>query len=428
MSDPIEKATAALEDLSPLRPLVRGTANISTGAEGCLRDIPIVIKANIAVEGLPHCGACPALEDNIAAQSAPAVQRLLDAGATIVGQANMHELAFGITSHNLYHGPVGNPANPAHMSGGSSGGTAAAVASGAIPMGLASDTGGSGRLPAAMCGCVGFRPTHGRYPAPGVLTLSTSFDTVTPMAGNVAGVALLDAVLSGAPTQSPRAGEQLTLGIVQDALWEGVDLPMAKACQDRLDRLANTGTVTLVTKTAPTLRDLCAEIAMGIVLFETKVFWDAFLAKKGTNMTAFIDQIASPDVAGVFKLIVGGAAPTEDIYRDMVEVKRIAIRKQLSALLADVDGLVMPTLVTTAPCIGETETCRINGIEVPLFDAMTARALVASISGNPSITLPAGQIGGLPIGFEIIGRHSEDAALLDVAARVEFLLEESENR
>lgn len=421
MSASAKDAIAALQAIAPLNPLVRSPVTLQTSATGPLADVPMVVKANIAVEGLPHCGASPALAGNIAARSATTVQRLLDAGAVIIGQANMHELAFGITSHNPHHGPVGNPANPAHMAGGSSGGTATAVASGAVPMGLASDTGGSGRLPAAMCGCVGFRPTHGRYPGDGVLTLSTSFDTVTPMAQDVAGIRLLDAVLSGIELNTTPPDRPIRLGIVKDPLWLGVDTNMSDATMSRLDALAGHG-VALIPLNAPTLLEACDEISMGIVLFETKQFWDGFLAERGTTLSEFTKEIASPDVAAVFQMVADGAAPDDATYAQMAGPQRHAITKMLDDLTRDVDCLVMPTLALTAPKIADTENCEINGVEVDLFSAMTRRALLASASGNPSITLPAGKVKGLPYGIEMIGKHGGDDRLLDIASQLEAML------
>ncbi|WP_165390297.1 amidase family protein [Thalassococcus sp. S3] len=398
--------------------MVREPIEIKGRDGGLLKDVPVVVKANIAIKDLPLCGASPAMADHVADQSATTVRRLLDAGAVIVGQANLHELAFGITSHNAHHGPVGNPAAPGHMAGGSSGGTAAAIASRAVPMGLGTDTGGSGRLPAAMCGCVGFRPTHGRYPPDGVLTLSDSFDTVTPMALSVDDIRRMDAVLAGqAPSADPPPSERVRLGLV-DSLWSGVDDGMAEICKARLARLP----VEIVPLEAPDLVEACTEIAMGIVLFETQLFWSGILNDRGQTFAEFAKDIASPDVAGVFQALADGAAPPRAAYEDMVGPKRQVLRNALSALLKDVDALVMPSLPAPAPPIDQIENIRINGNDVDLFSAMTRRALVASVTGHPSITLPAGNLDGLPYGLELTGHAGEDTALLSIAARVEEML------
>lgn len=418
MSEAVSNAIAALEQLAPLNPLVRVPVEIAGAADGPLAGVPVVVKANIAIQGLPHCGASPALADHIAQAHAPVVERLLGAGAVIVGQANMHELAFGITSHNAHTGPVGNPAAPGHMAGGSSGGTAAAVAGGAVPMGLATDTGGSGRAPAAMCGCVGFRPSHGRYPGHGVLNLSESFDTVAPMGRDVSAVRRLDAVLAddGAALAAAAPGN-IRIGMVA-ALWSGVNRTMAEACRAVVSRLETVSAVTSPAA-APDLIERCGEIAMGIVLYETRRIWEPFTSARGETLAGFAAQIASPDVAGIFRMIDEGAAPPEDSYAEMAGPKRKAVRALLGEAMRGVDVLAMPTLPVSAPPLGATETCQIDGEETDLFTAITRRELLASVTGYPAITLPAGWHAGLPFGLELIGKPGQDAALLAIAAALE---------
>ena len=142
-----------------------------SGTGGHLEGAFLAVKDNIDTRDLPTTGGTRALT-TAAVQNAPALQQLLDQGAIVGGKTNLHELAFGITSNNGVFGPVRNPTDPAMISGGSSGGTAAAIAAGIVPAGLGSDTGGSSRIPAALCGIVGFRPTSGRYPGGGVVPLS----------------------------------------------------------------------------------------------------------------------------------------------------------------------------------------------------------------------------------------------------------------
>ena len=138
---------------------------------GPLAGMTLAIKDNIAIAGMRTRAACPALPDTPAAADAPVVAALRLAGGTIVGHTNMHELALGITSDNPWSGRVDNPIRPGHLAGGSSGGTAAAIAGGLADAGLGSDTGGSSRIPAAFCGIAGLRPTTGRYSGDGILQL-----------------------------------------------------------------------------------------------------------------------------------------------------------------------------------------------------------------------------------------------------------------
>jgi aspartyl-tRNA(Asn)/glutamyl-tRNA(Gln) amidotransferase subunit A len=151
--------------------------------------------------------------DHVPARTAPAVQRLVDAGAVLVGKANLHEFAWGVTSQNPWYGTVQNPVHPGRTTGGSSGGNAAALAAGLCDIGIGTDTGCSLRLPAACCGVVGLKPAWGRIPTGGVFPLCPTFDTVGPMATNVADVALMWSVLAEAAVPQPRL-RGLTVGLL----------------------------------------------------------------------------------------------------------------------------------------------------------------------------------------------------------------------
>jgi Asp-tRNA(Asn)/Glu-tRNA(Gln) amidotransferase A subunit family amidase len=140
--------------------------------------------------------------------------------------ANMHELAFGTTSANARFGSVGNPHDPARMTGGSSGGTAAAIGAGIFDIGLGTDTGGSGRIPAAFCGCAGLRPTTGRYPGDGILKLTDTLDTISIMASDMEYLAKLDAAVTGEEPAAPEKAGQIRLAVVNDPSWLGIDREM----------------------------------------------------------------------------------------------------------------------------------------------------------------------------------------------------------
>jgi mandelamide amidase len=187
-----------------------------------LAGLPIVVKDNINTADMPTSGGTPALQNAQPHANAPSLQKLLRAGVIMIGKANMHELAFGITSTNLssFAGPVKNPYDKTRIPGGSSGGTAAAIAAGIVTCGLGSDTGGSTRVPAALCGIVGFRPSVGnggaerRYDdANQVVPISHTRDTVGPMGRTVADVALLDSVITGTVMATPEPLRGKRLGI-----------------------------------------------------------------------------------------------------------------------------------------------------------------------------------------------------------------------
>jgi mandelamide amidase len=186
-------------------------------SRGVLHGVPFVAKDNIDTVDLPTTGCTPALRGNRPPRNAPVLQRLLDAGAVLFGKANMHELAFGITNNHGAFGAARNPYNPECIPGGSSGGSAAAVAAGIAPFALGSDTGGSVRIPAALCGIAGLRPTLGRYPQEGIVPISPTRDTAGPLARTVEDLALVDGVISGdASALQPVKLADLRIGVPRD--------------------------------------------------------------------------------------------------------------------------------------------------------------------------------------------------------------------
>jgi aspartyl-tRNA(Asn)/glutamyl-tRNA(Gln) amidotransferase subunit A len=180
---------------------------------GVLHGKRLLVKDLIDTAGTRTTYGSKLYADHVPARTATAVQRLVDAGAVIVGKANLHEFAWGVTSQNPWYGTVHNPAHPGRTTGGSSGGNAAALVAGLCDIGIGTDTGGSIRLPAACCGVVGLKPAWGRIPTGGVFPLCPTFDTVGPMATSVADVALLWSVLTGAAVPEPRL-DGLTVGLL----------------------------------------------------------------------------------------------------------------------------------------------------------------------------------------------------------------------
>ncbi|WP_299988897.1 amidase family protein [uncultured Ruegeria sp.] len=397
--------------------LIRET-NIKGADSGALLGETLAVKANIAIAGLSWDGASPALSKVVSNDHASTVDRALAAGATIIGQANMHELAFGITSDNAHFGVVAGPHGA--MAGGSSGGTAAAVAAGLTTMGLASDTGGSGRLPAAFCGCIGFRPSAGRYPGDGVLNLSISLDTVSAMAPDMDRLTRLDSTLADDKPSEAMPLEGLRLGRVQSVFWDNVDTRVAGPVEAAIERLCAAGAV-IETRDAPDLHQTMDAISLRIVIAEAKRWWMPFLERElQPDISDFADQIASPDVAGIFREIAADET-TDSELQSMRTQGRDRVCEILETAMDGLDVLVYPTVPIAAPKL-HTEEVQLNGKSHALFPLLTDRALAASLSGSPAISLPISGFDDRPLGLEPMARPDDDRRLLGWATTIEQLL------
>jgi Asp-tRNA(Asn)/Glu-tRNA(Gln) amidotransferase A subunit family amidase len=399
-----------------------------------LAGIPVVLKDIIDTADMPTTGGTPALKGHRPAADAPVVARLRAAGALVAGKANLHELSFGITSNNAAFGPVRNPFDPARTAGGSSGGSAAAVAVGLVPAALAADTGGSARIPAAFCGVVGFRPSAGRYPSGGMVPISHTRDTVGPIARSVADIILLDAVLAGlkppaaARRRADVAGqplEGLRLGVPESTF--GTDLePDVEACfRTVLATLEEAGAQLVPLELRPVL-DLADPAGQTIALHEVADDLAKYLAGSGVSATyaELVDGIASADVQAVFaasaKLRKGGDGAYKKALKDAdkaLKLYRAAVEE------AEVFAVIQPTAPVTAPEVGKDAVIELNGRELPVFETVIRHANLAGVIGLAGISLPAGtSSAGLPIGIELDTVPGADADLLWLARQVEALL------
>ncbi|CAM5486240.1 indoleacetamide hydrolase [Eoetvoesiella caeni] len=389
-----------------------------------LAGVPLAIKDNIDVAGLPCAAGTGALQNRRPAQHAGVVRDLLGQGALVAGKAGMHELAMGISSNNGVTGPIRNPYDLERIPGGSSGGSAVAVAAGFAPAALGTDTGGSVRLPAALCGLAGLRPTIGRYAGDGLVPLSRSRDAVGPMARTVADTAMLDAVLSGDDALFAVELAHIRLGVPRDSMLADLEPGTAQVMESTLQALAKHG-VTLVQADVPRYRELDEAIGFPLVLYELERDLPDFLAQGGLGLSlADIHAgIGSPDVAAIVAAQLGGGAVAYEAYRHALRQ-----RSQMQELCAGyfrghrLDGMIFPTTPLPAARIGEDVTTELNGMRVPTFMTFIRNTDPGSVAGLPGISLPAGLSQGLPIGVEIDGPPHSDRWLLSVAMAVESLL------
>lgn len=427
--DPYFQAIDQHQDYNTFITVDRNARAIATGEGQMLAGMVISVKDNIHVAGLPNTAGTPLFKSFVPTEDAGIVQRLKAAGAVIIGKNNMHELAYGITSNNAAFGAVHNGVNKDYIAGGSSGGTAAAVALGLVDAGIGTDTGGSVRLPAALNGLVGFRPTTGRYPNSGMTMISNTRDTAGPITRTVAGAALLDRVLSEDITQAPTITVQgLRLGVPRAYFYEGLDPDTSATMDKTLKTLADAG-VELVEADLVNVRELNEKVGFPIVLFETSQLLPQYLQQNlpGTSPEQLLAAIASPDVKQIVGDALAGAIP-EEVYLDARDTQRPLLQQAYASYFAahKVDAVIFPTTPLPArPLQADLSTVELNGEQVPTFPAYIRNTDPASNAGIPGISLPAGtSTQGLPIGVELDGPAGSDLRLLAIAAALAPLLQQ----
>jgi indoleacetamide hydrolase len=402
-----------------------------------LAGLPVVVKDNINTRGLQTSAATPALEGFTPARHAPSVQRLVDAGAILLGKANMHELAFGITSTNLSPsaGPVRNPYDPALIPGGSSGGTAAAIAARIVPAGLGTDTGGSTRIPAALCGIVGLRPSVGdggtqrRYHDPqAVVPISHTRDTVGPMGRTVADVTLLDGVITGHGPLAQASVANLRVGLPAP-LWNGLEAALEDVARDALRKLEAAG-VTLVPVEMSELLPLNERVSMAIALHEPIEDLHAWLVANQAPVQSVAEvaaRIASPDVHAAYDAVLANQLGGD--YEAALTLWRPRLQQLYAHTFAGsgLDALLFPTTRLVAVPIDELNgSSRVSIDGAAPIDEMSAylrNTDPASNAGIPGLALPAGLVDArLPVGLELDGPLGSDRRLLAIGLAFEEIL------
>ena len=417
--------------LAAARAVDRGAA-----ARGPLAGVPLALKDNIATTTLTTSGATGALAGLVAPRNAPVAEALFEAGALLGAKANMHELAFGITNNNAVTGPARNPWDPLMIPGGSSGGTAVAVAARMMPGGLGTDTGGSVRLPAALCGLAGFRPSVGRYSGAGIIPISHTRDTAGPITRTVADLRLLDAVMAGTGTGTGRPGgvgragsdpapalAGLRLGVPRAAFFAELEPEVAAEAGRVLDLLSDLGVV-LVEADIPEVSELNAAVGFPIALYEFVRDLPRHLAEDGLALSLedVLGGIGSPDVRGIVASQLGPEAMPEAAYRTALEVDRPRLQRAYADYFADhaVEAVIFPTSPVSARPIGDDETIELGGERVPTFPTFIRNTDPGSNAGIPGLSLPTGLTStGLPVGMELDGPVGSDLRLLAVGAAVE---------
>lgn len=391
---------------------------------GPLHGVPLILKDNINTRALPTSGGTPAFAHHRPATDAPVAARLFGAGALLAGKANLHELSAGGTSNNHRFGAVGNPYDVSRVPGGSSGGTAAAVSSRLVPGGLGTDTAGSVRVPAALCGVVGLRPTTGRYPAGGIIPVSATLDTAGPIARRVDDIVLLDAVLSG-DTSGPAAQlpANVRLGL-PEAMLEASSAAVLGAMRAALERLQAAG-IRVVPVDLASIRKTTGKASGALIGFESRDAMQAYLDAHAPELTVddVTAQIASPAARRLFQ---GGTrtAVQKENHREVLEVHLPELQRQYRDLYREFDiaGLIYPTTPEVALPRDEDDSVIRDG-ESAFSWFYFSNTVLASVASNPSLTLPAGlSPDGLPVGLSVDALPGQDRRLLALGRLIESIL------
>ncbi len=404
----------------------------SEGHDGPLSGIPIAIKDNISTKGIQTTCASNILTGYVPPYDAHVIERLKAAGAVIIGKTNMDEFAMGTSTETSFYGPTLNPWDLERVPGGSSGGSAAAVAGGEVPISLGSDTGGSVRCPASFCGVVGLKPTYGVISRYGLIAYANSLEQIGPFATCVRDVAALFDVVAGYdPRDSTSVNREvnyssalendvkgLKIGIPEEYFGEGTDEKVDRSVRDAINTFEELGATSTIIRMPNTKYALAAyyiiamsEASSNLARFDGMRYglrtedsdWHTTFSQ--VRAKGFGEEVKRRILLGTYALSAG--------YHDKYYLKalkvRTLIKQDFERAFKDVDILITPTMPYPAFRLGEKID---DPISLYLADVDT---VPVNLAGVPSISVPCGFSGKLPIGMQIIGKHFDEATILRAA-------------
>jgi aspartyl-tRNA(Asn)/glutamyl-tRNA(Gln) amidotransferase subunit A len=397
----------------------RADRELTAGEDrGPLHGIPVALKDLFHMRGVPTTGGSKVYGNDVPDTDSAVVERLTAAGAVILGKLNLHELAYGITSDNPHFGPVRNPWNREHIAGGSSGGSAVAVAAGMVFASLGTDTGGSIRIPAALCGTVGVKPTYGLVSRFGVMPLGFTLDHAGPLAGTVRDAAAVlnaiaghdsrDSASARTPVEDFVPGEECSIRGIRigyaEAFFTRLDPEVDQAVRSALALASSLGAEI----TSVTLPDLEAVNTLGrmILLAEAAAVHGNHMDRRdlfGRDVLSLLDQ---------------GRLLPATMYID-AQRARAKLQAELRSIWGEVDCVITPTIPIAAPRLGQ-DTVNVAGTEEEVRAVVTRFTRFMNFFGIPAVSLPCGLTStGLPVALQVAGPAFGDGLVLRVAAALE---------
>ena len=399
-----------------------------------LLGIPVALKNNILVQGKKATAASKILENYVASYDATIVTRLKEAGAIIIGATNMDEFAMGGSTENSAFGPTKNPTDLKRVPGGSSGGSAAAVAMGAVPVAIGTDTGGSVRQPASYCGVVGFKPTYGAVSRYGLIAMGSSLDQAGPLTNTVADAEQLHTIISGIDSHDAttnaddtfptvEAKEQYTFGVPREFLAKGVDADVLTLFEATLAELKAAGH-TVVDIDLPMFEAglaayyivMPAEVSSNLARFDGIRYGlsvdgpDLLSVYENSRAAGFGAEVKRRILLGTYVLSSG----YYDAYYGKAELVRTKMREELQAVFQTIDCIITPTAPTPAFTFGSQS----DPLAMYSQDIFT---VPVNLTGVPAISVPMGTVeragSALPVGVQYIGPHGGEARLFDIGKR-----------
>ncbi len=371
-----------------------------------LNGIPYTCKDLFDVQGLPTTGGSQVLQDNVAQHDAEVVKRMNRAGANFIGKNNLHEFAYGATGENTLYGTAPNPYDTSRLAGGSSSGSAAALGFGLCAAALGTDTGGSVRAPAALCGLVGFKPTFGRISTEGVIPYSWTLDHIGTLTRSAADAGILFESLALMHRQIEPVGlDNLNIGIPESFFFERCDREILDSVDALMSFLRNAG-AKLIPVPMPSM-EYTRTVSLTVQMPDALSYHNRYLEQRG-------DLYSQDFRAG---LALGQCLLAEQYIRAkrFIEI----YRREMDRVFAEVDLILTPATPVIAPKIGAVEVT-VDGFSEPAGNAITRYTSFFNMTGHPAITLPCGMHSeGLPIGAQLVGKHFDDEILIDAAMQIE---------